>query len=158
MVVAACSIPESSPRKKVFACIADKGKPMRKPVKTNKTNVHDCKDASGGSSPYWEYTARSAREEEDTEDPRANPDMVAEGTGFFGSGEMTQPQFIFGEAVEHLQGRQKEAWMLVMREQLTEQEAAEVMGVRQQVVATYLKRATKFITRWCEIAMARGRV
>lgn len=70
--------------------------------------------------------------------------------------EITTPQRIMGEAIEHLQGRQKEVYYLIMREKMSELEVAELMGITQQAVNTYKMRAIKFITAYCQNAITKG--
>lgn len=90
------------------------------------------------------------------EDYRANPDGLEDGAQLWGNSEITNPQRIMGEAIEHLQGRQKEVYYLIMREQMSEVEVAELMGITQQAVNTYKMRAIKFITTYCQNAIAKG--
>lgn len=68
------------------------------------------------------------------------------------------PQLLMGEAVEHLQGRQKEIYLLVMREGRSLAEAAEVLGIEKGTAQKYKERAIKFIASYCQEAMSKGRV
>lgn len=88
-----------------------------------------------------------------TEDAQANPDVLPEQD----SGPTT-PQLVMGEAIEHLQGRQKEVYLLVMREDKSMAEAAEVLNVGKSTVQVYLERAIRFITAYCQKAEEVGRV
>ena len=93
-----------------------------------------------------------------TEDVRANPDSLREDEGMFAVGQPTTPQYLMGEAVEHMAGRQKECYIMVMREDKSLAEAAQVLGISKGTVQVYLNRATKFITAYCKAAIERGRV
>ncbi len=87
------------------------------------------------------------------ESPLANPDCLAERDTV-----PTSPQRLMGEAVAHLQGRQKEAYLLVMREDRSMAEAAEILNVSKSAVQIYLNRAIAFITNYCRAAEAQGRI
>lgn len=68
------------------------------------------------------------------------------------------PQLIMGEGVEHLQGRQKEVYLLTMREGKSLSEAAEILGIEKASAQVYKNRAIKFLVKYCQSAMDRGRV
>ena len=132
---------------------------MSKRIKTQKTRVvQNDKYLSGPEqSPYWDdYSAKRGANPDDklSEHPQANPDMLLEGELALPS----TPQLLMGEAIEHLQGRQREVYMLLMREGKTQEEAADILGIGRTAVQDYKRRAVKFITQYCQDAMARGRV
>lgn len=68
------------------------------------------------------------------------------------------PQLLMGEAIEHLQGRQKETYFLTMREGKSLSEVAKILGISKSAAQIYKLRAIKFIELYCKEAIARGRV
>lgn len=70
----------------------------------------------------------------------------------------SSPQLLMGEAVEHLQGRQREVYLLVMREDKSFSEAGEILGVSKATVQTHLDRAIAFISAYCKQSIDRERV
>lgn len=89
-----------------------------------------------------------------SEDCRENPDLLSERP----AAEPSAPQLIMGEAIEHLQGRQREVYTLIMREGKSLAETGEILGITKSSAATYLERAIKFIAQYCKVAIKRGRV
>lgn len=84
----------------------------------------------------------------------ADPDILP-------AGQVTAPstpQLIMGEAVEHLQGRQREVYILTMREDKSLSEVAEILGIEKASAQVYKTRAIKFIEGYCKAAIAKGRV
>lgn len=125
---------------------------------SNKKKIREVqgrRDASHGEqSPYWDdYNRRRAPSGQD-ELPQANPDVLPE---VVLSGPST-PQLIMGEAVAHLQGRQKEVYLLSMREDKSLAEIGEVLGMTKSSAQVYQRRAIKFIEQYCKAAIAKGRV
>lgn len=92
------------------------------------------------------------------EDVRANPDSLREEEGEYASTQPSSPHFLLGEAVEHLQGRQREVYILTMREGKSLAEAAEVLGIEKSSAQKYRERAIKFLTQYCRAAMDKGRI
>lgn len=82
-----------------------------------------------------------------------NPDLLAEQ-----STKPSNPQLLMGEAIEHLQGRQREVYLLIMREGRTERDTAAILGISKTVVHTYITRAIKFITAYCKQGIDGGRI
>jgi DNA-directed RNA polymerase specialized sigma24 family protein len=106
-------------------------------------------------SPYWDDASLRGRVNGDMQEhPCANPDVLPETNDAAPS----TPQLLMGEAVEHLQGRQRECYILTMREGKSFSEAAEILGIGKGRVQQYRERAIKFITHWCEQQIAKGRV
>lgn len=70
----------------------------------------------------------------------------------------SSPQLLMGEAILHLQGRQKEVYLLVMREDKSMAEAAEILNIGKSTVQTYLDRAISFISDYCKAAIEQGRM
>lgn len=137
---------------------------MSKRVRIQKVKViKSRKDASlGESSPYWDYvkshesisSSHGPNAVDINERAEANPDVLPETEVAAPS----TPQLIFGEAVEHLQGRQHEVYMLLMRESKTYEEVSEILDITRGAIQTYEKRAIKFIEQYCKAAIAKGRV
>lgn len=88
-------------------------------------------------------------EGEEIECAQANPDVLPEGTSYFGDPAPTRAQLLMGEAVEHLQGRQKEVYLLCMRRGLSIAEAAEELGIKKGTAQTYRERAIAFVQQYC---------
>jgi len=131
---------------------------MSKHVKIQKTRViQSRKDSSHTEqSSYWDDVARHGEGHDGTarEHPQANPDVLPETE----IAAPSTPQLLMGEAIDHLQGRQKECYLLIMREEKSLAEAAEVLGISKGSVQVYVNRAVKFLTVYCQAAIARGRV
>jgi len=106
------------------------------------------KEIRGDSKSYEQYTNFVGSEE-----ALGNPDCLSEQDNTPSS-----PQLVMGEAIEHLQGRQREVYILIMREDKSMAEAAEILDVSKSTVQTYLDRAIAFITNYCRAAISNGRV
>lgn len=100
--------------------------------------------------PKWLET-NAPRDEEGNpiECAQANPDVLPEGTSYFGDPAPTRPQLLMGEAVEHLQGRQKEIYLLCMRQGYSIADAAKELGISKGTAQTYRERAINFIHQYC---------
>lgn len=83
----------------------------------------------------------------------ANPDQLPEQKA-----SPTSPQLLMGEAIEHLQGRQKEVYLLTMREGLSLAEVGDALSITKSTAQVHLDRAIKFITAYCEEGIKGGRV
>jgi RNA polymerase sigma factor (sigma-70 family) len=83
-------------------------------------------------------------------DPDILPDMAVTSP--------STPQLLFGEAVEHLQGRQREVYILTMREGRSLSEVAEILKIEKGTAQRYKERAIKFIESYCQQAIKNGRV
>jgi DNA-directed RNA polymerase specialized sigma24 family protein len=93
-----------------------------------------------------------------TEDVQANPDSLREDEAMYANTQPSTPQLIMGEAIQHLQGRQREVYLLTMREGKSLAEAAEVLSISKGTAQKFKERAIKFLTQYCKSAMERGRV
>ncbi len=113
---------------------------------------HKLSERKGNAQSYERYIAQSLGLE-DTEDVRANPDSLPE----YDTAPST-PKLLMGEAVLHLQGRQREVYLLVMRENRSFADVGEILDISKSSVQTYLDRAIAFVTAYCVSAMERGRV
>jgi DNA-directed RNA polymerase specialized sigma24 family protein len=135
---------------------------MKKRVKIQKLKEVSGKEHPGEHSPYWDYvrthesiaSSHGPNGVDMNERPEANPDVLPETEVAAPS----TPQLLMGEAVQHLQGRQREVYLLTMREGKSLAEAAEVLGIEKGSAQKYKERAIKFISAWCKNAMAKGRV
>jgi RNA polymerase sigma factor (sigma-70 family) len=129
---------------------------MRTRVNIQKTRViQSKKDSSHGEqSAYWDYFNRRKGSEDRKEFPQANPDSLPETE----IASPSTPQLLLGEAIEHMQGRQKEVYLLTMREDKSLAEVAEILQISKGSVQVYQQRAIKFLTRYCREAIKRGRV
>jgi len=106
-------------------------------------------------SSYWDDASRRGSEEgRIQEHVCANPDSLPEA----GTMAPSTPQLLMGEAIDHLQGRQRECYLLTMREGKSFAEAAEILGIGKGRVQQYRERAIKFIGQYCKAAIANGRV
>jgi len=129
-----------------------------KKVKKQKDQVVEARDSYRGErSPYWDYQRThggNGKGDDIPECVQANPDVLSET-------EITTPstpQLVMGEAVEHLQGRQKEVYFLTMREDKSLAEVAEILGIEKGSAQKYKERAIKFIAGYCKQAIKKGRV
>ncbi len=131
---------------------------MSKSIKAQKTRViQSSKDSSHSEqSAYWDDAQKRGWNSEGNprEHPCANPDVLPETE----IASPSTPQLIFGEAVDHLQGRQREVYLLTMREGKSWADTAEILGITKGSAQQYRKRAIKFIESWCQAAMKKGRV
>lgn len=106
-------------------------------------------------SSYWDAAEqRGYKEGRLVEHPQANPDVLPETE----IAAPSTPQLLMGEAIEHLQGRQRECYILTMREGKSLSEAGEILGISKDSARTHKDRAIKFITKYCEEAIKGGRV
>lgn len=91
-----------------------------------------------------------------TEDTRANPDSLREDETLWPATTITRPQEIMGEAIEHLQGRQKEVYLLTMRAGKSIAEAGTILGISKGTAQVYRDRAVKFIRAYCKLKIENG--
>ncbi len=118
-------------------------------------------DIKGSPNSYAEYTEYHCPRDEDGEPiecTQANPDSLPEGTSYFGDPQPTRPQLLMGEAVEHLQGQQKAVYTLTMREDYSIAQAAKKLGISKSTAQGYRERAIKFLTKYCQNAIAKDEV
>ncbi|SRR5258708_34377004 len=131
---------------------------MKKRSKQQKDKVLQIHDVYHGErSPYWDdVNTRSRGHDGDDvrEYPLANPDVLPETE----IAAPSTPQLLLGEAINHLQGRQREVYLLTMRESKSLAETAEILGIEKGSVQKYRERAIKFLTQYCEAAIQKGRV
>jgi DNA-directed RNA polymerase specialized sigma24 family protein len=120
------------------------GKKRRGLVERQKLN-----EISGNEHSYERYVAQSKNEEV----PLANPDLLPSTEAY-----ITTPQAIMAEAIEHLQGRQKEVYLLHMRCDKSLADIGSVLDISKGAAQTYLGRAVKFVEAYCHQAILRGRV
>jgi DNA-directed RNA polymerase specialized sigma24 family protein len=125
-------------------------KKIRNKKEVDKRYIH-----SSERSPYWDdFANRRQRNTELEELPEANPDVLSETE----IAAPSTPQLIMGEAVRHLQGRQREVYLLTMREGKSLAEVAEILDIAKGSAQVFRDRAIKFLTKYCEEAIKRGRV
>lgn len=86
------------------------------------------------------------------EGTRANPDQLEEGQQLWGRTEISRPQALMAAAINHLQGRQKDVYLLTMRDRKTSRAIAAQLGISQTAVLAYKERAIAFITAYCRNA------
>lgn len=112
-------------------------------------DLQHLQEIGGGTGSYDRYSA----EQDGEESVLANPDSLPEQPT-----SPSTPQMLMGEAILHLQGRQKEVYLSIMRDDKSLAETAEMLGVGKSTVQTYLDRAIAFITAYCTQAMKQERV
>ncbi len=129
---------------------------MKKLTKIQKVKqIESKRDSSKGEhSPYWDYIHTWRRNSDGRELPQANPDVLPEAE----STTPSTPQLLMGEAITHLQGRQREVYLLTMREDKSLAEVGEILGISKGAADTYKRRAIKFISQYCSDAIKAGRV
>lgn len=71
---------------------------------------------------------------------------------------ITTPQAIMAEAIEHLQGRQKEVYLMHMRCDCSLGDISTVLKISKGTVQVHLERAVKFVEAYCHQAILKGRV
>lgn len=101
---------------------------------------------------YEQFMAGQMKNEdgEPVECAQANPDVLPEGTSYFGDPQPTRAQLLMGEAIRHLQGQQKSVYTLTMRESYSLAEAAQKLGISKSTAQVYRERALKFIQQYCQ--------
>ncbi len=126
---------------------------MSKHTKIQKTRVIQSNIDSSHTeqSAYWRDVDNRS---EGGEHVLANPDSLPEAQ----TATPSTPQLLLGEAIEHLQGRQKECYLLTMREGKSLSETGEILGISKDSARTHKDRAIKFLTAYCKAAMKNGRV
>lgn len=107
-----------------------------------------------GSYERWvDMHGRRNEEGEPEESVQANPDSLPEGTSYFGDTQPTRAQVLMGEAIEHLQGRQKQVYLLMMREDYSCAQAGKKLGISKWTARDYKDRAIRFIQQYCKRAV-----
>ena len=133
----------------------------------NHIKFHKIREVKGDSGSYGRWNDKNPINRKGrlgdkfdfiTEDIRANPDSLRDDEDIYSSDQPSTPQFLMGEAVEHLQGRQREVYILTMRESKSLAEAAEILGLAKGTAQKFKERAIKFIEMYCRQAIAKGRV
>lgn len=119
-------------------------------MKKTLVDVNELTERKGNTRSYERYVEGSKGGEERAE---ANPDILLEQDS-----SPSTPQLIMGEAVLHLQGRQKQVYLSVMRDDKSIAETGEILELSKGTVQTYLDRAIAFITQYCKTAMDRERI
>ncbi len=130
---------------------------MKKRVRIQKVKEIQAQAQAGEHSPYWAHMESVAQRGPGgslQEHPQANPDVLPETE----IAAPSTPQLLMGEAVAHLQGRQREVYILVMREGKSLAEAADILKMTKGTAQKYKERAIAFVTQYCQGAIARGRV
>lgn len=72
--------------------------------------------------------------------------------------EYATPHRIMGEAIERLRGRHKEAYLLMVRDEKSLEEAALVMELAEDVAQKTLDEAIALVSKYCKQAIAKGRL
>lgn len=107
-------------------------------------------------SAYWDYVEKHGRIVEGLHEEltRSNPDRLEhpEDCG------LSLAKSVFGSAVEHLQGRQKEVYILHMREDKSLAEVAAILDMTKSTAQVYLTRAIKFIGAYCRQAITKEQI
>lgn len=118
--------------------------------KSKKINWQNLRETNGNSRSYENYVLRSRTSNgEPVEHSRANPDRLTESGDLWGHREMTRAQELMGEAVRHLQGRQKEVYWLTMRDGKSLSEVGKILNISKDTARDYKERAIKFIKAYC---------
>ncbi len=85
-------------------------------------------------------------------------DILTENDRLGGNAEVTEEQFIMGEAVEHLQGRQRDVYFLTVRQGVSLAKVAKLLDISKSAVQIYKVRAVSFVTAYCKQAIKNGRL
>ena len=109
-----------------------------------------------GSQTYWDWTQNHhpfSADGEVRESIEANPDLLAEGksvTSQRGPKERKAMEILESAVNEALTDRQHQVWVLYYRDQLTQEDIAEKMGISQPAVYDLLRRAYDNVVDYCE--------
>lgn len=128
-------------------------KRLGRTVGTQKT-----REVNGNTQSYERWIAYHAPKDEygeAVEPSQANPDTLLESDGVYANSQPTPEQMLMGEAVEHLQGRQKQVYLMMMREGLSGAQAAMKLGISKWTARDYRDRANRFIVQYCDRHKAR---
>ncbi len=126
---------------------------MNNHIRMARVKVQKLGEIRGDANAYESWVEMNAHRSEDGEpiEPvQANPDSLPEGTSYFGDAQPTRAQMLMGEAVQHLQGRQKQVYELTIREGHSLAQAGKKLGVSKATAADYKERAIKFISQYCQ--------
>lgn len=66
---------------------------------------------------------------------------------------VSEEELIVADAVEHLQGRQKEVYLLTMRLGLSLSKTASELNIKKATAQVYKARAISFVTAYCKQAI-----
>lgn len=115
---------------------------------------HDNYQEINSKSTYWDHMSSKAPYGrnawgEPNESPRANPDILEES---FEEGETqpSGPRIILNEALALLTARQMKIWNLYYKDDFTEEEIAEQLGIVHSTVSRSLKASLKKVSEYCE--------
>lgn len=123
---------------------------------SNRDRSHDTyiktveKDYSGESSPYWEAQEFfQFADGEMLEDPQANPDMLSdESAGRLSECDEEKLERI-KEGYKLLSFREGQILNLLYYKQMTQQQIAEFLNIKQQSVQLYIKRIKNKLQKFC---------
>ncbi len=134
----------------------------------NKIKIQRLKDIKGQAGSYEQWIGKhfhqtpkgklGDRFEFLSEPLVANPDQLTEEAGLYADSQMTQAQELMSEAVEHLQGLQRDCYMLTMRQGMSFTEAGKLLRLSKSDVQGYRTRAVKFVTEYIRRAIKNGRL
>jgi len=132
---------------------------MSERIRSQKTRVIKVKKDSSHTeqSSYWDDVQKrndNKAGNDAQEHPLANPDVLPE----IETNIPSTPQLLMGEAINHLQGRQREVYLLIMRENKSLSDVAEILQIEKGSAQKYKERAIKFIAQYCKAAIVKGRV
>jgi DNA-directed RNA polymerase specialized sigma24 family protein len=117
--------------------------------KTHKIKIQRLNEKAGNTDSYTRWLA--AQEKEDHWEPaQANPDMLQLSEALYADGTLTDEQELMGIAIEHLQGRQKQVYLLTMREGLSLADTAKSLNITKSTAQVYRTRAIAFIKAYCQ--------
>ncbi len=85
-----------------------------------------------------------------TEPLVANPDQLTEEQGLYANSQLTKAQELMGEAVDHLQGLQRDCYILTMRQGMSLAEAGKILKLSKSDVQGYRTRAIAFVKGYCQ--------
>jgi len=135
--------------------LSDK-KPKRRPF----IDTQKLKEINGTSGAYEKWVEKQGtsvpkgrlgdRFDFVTEDVRANPDSLTEDDEMYTNNQLTPAQETLGEAIEHLQGRQKQVYLLTMRQGLSIRDAAKRLKISKGTAQVYRTRAIAFLVTYCK--------
>jgi DNA-directed RNA polymerase specialized sigma24 family protein len=118
-------------------------------------------EKQGNGESYGKWVFDNQRGDEGIEGPEnedrlANPDGCNESGRMYSNSQMTNAQALMGHAVEHLQGRQREVYLLTMRQGLSIAKAAAQLDITKSSAQVYRTRAINFVSKYCKDAIKNG--
>jgi len=113
------------------------------------------RNVKGTADSYGYYVRRSRYDGETDrhiENLRANPDQyLADTEGLYSNYQPTRLAFVMGEAVDRLQGTQRDIYIKTMRQGMSIAEAGRTLGLSKGACQYHRDRAIAYVTGQCRL-------